>query len=155
EAAGEGAAVRELERDRDVAVADHHELGARQVEGRADGRLVEDVLPDRVARAPVEELRALALAGWLERGEEVAQPVVELVRGPACAPRRVGWERGGIRAADRGEVVVSEQADVGAVARRLDAPVRLRAVADDVAEAPDLVGALALDVCEHRLERMP
>jgi hypothetical protein len=34
----------------------------------------------------------------------------------------------------------------------VEAAVRLRAVADQVAEAPDLLHGLLLDIAEHRLE---
>ena len=51
------------------------------------------------------------------------------------------------------EIVVADEADRGALAHRRDALGRPRAVAGHVAEAPDLVDALRIDVGEHRFER--
>jgi STE24 endopeptidase len=48
--------------------------------------------------------------------------------------------------------VVAREADRHALARDLDAGVGLGAVADQVAQAPDLLGARAAGVVQHRLE---
>ena len=50
--------------------------------------------------------------------------------------------------------MVPAEAQRGDPADPVDALVRARPVADDVAQAPQLVRLLADDVCEHRLERM-
>ena len=52
-------------------------------------------------------------------------------------------------------VVVAGQADRRVAARQLDAGVGLGAVADEIAEAPHLLGAGELGVGEHRLEGVP
>jgi hypothetical protein len=49
------------------------------------------------------------------------------------------------------EIVVSGEADHGPITRELDAGVGLGAVADEVAEAPDLIDGAARDVCRARL----
>ena len=51
--------------------------------------------------------------------------------------------------------MVAGEANRGVAARQLDAGVGFGAVADEVAEAPHLVGAGALGVGEHRLEGVP
>ena len=56
-------------------------------------------------------------------------------------------------AGDR-EVVVAGEAQVGVLAREVDARVGVGAVADEVAEAPDLLDRVVGDVAEHRLERL-
>ena len=55
-------------------------------------------------------------------------------------------------ASDHRQVVVAGQADRAVVAASSHAGVGLGAVADEVAEAPQLVGVGGLDVGEHRLE---
>ena len=55
-------------------------------------------------------------------------------------------------AAEHREVVVADQADVAALADQVGAGVGLGAVADDVAEAPDLVDAGVVDRREDGLE---
>jgi len=52
------------------------------------------------------------------------------------------------------QVVVSRQADGRALVDDLHAPHGVGAVADDVAEAPDLVHLDGVDRLEHRLERL-
>ena len=115
----------------------------------------EDVLPDRVARARVEEADAFALAARLERLEVRARPPA---RGPrpssARADGRVGREDLEVEPPEDGEVVVSYQADVRPLGHDGAAAVRARAVADEVAQAPDLVGRVPVDRLEHRLEGM-
>ena len=55
------------------------------------------------------------------------------------------------RCAEHGEVVVSDQAERAALGHQLGALVGLGAVADHVAQAPDLSTG-AVDAGEHRLE---
>ena len=50
--------------------------------------------------------------------------------------------------------MVSYQADVGAFGHERAAAVRAWPVADEVAQAPELVGRLGVDGAKHRLERM-
>src|ERR1051326_6672022 len=62
--------ISQPDRQRDVAVSDEHEgrLGREQAEVRRFG--AEHVLPDGIARARVEELRALRHGLRLEAGQE-------------------------------------------------------------------------------------
>src|SRR5205823_10337143 len=55
---------------RDMAVPDEDERRLRQTEAQEGGRLAEDVVPDGVDRAAVEELDPLTLRGGLERLKE-------------------------------------------------------------------------------------
>jgi len=153
--AREGVAVRQAQRDRDVAVADEDELRRRQLERLADDGLAQHVLPDRVARTRVERLDAVPLGLRLELAQVVERLRLEHVDRPARARRGVRRERRQVDLPERGEVVVAEQTEVGVRARLGDAAVRLRAVADDVSEAPELVDALGAHVVEHRLEGVP
>ena len=57
-----------------------------------------------------------------------------------------------VEAAERREVVVSYQAHVRPLGHEGAAAVRARAVADEVAQAPDLVGRVPVDRREHRFE---
>src|SRR5262245_45447430 len=50
--------------------------------------------------------------------------------------------------------MVSYQADVGPLGHELAAAIRLRPVADEVAQAPKLIGCGGVDGAEHGLERM-
>ena len=154
EAAGERVPA-ELEGDRDVAVADEHERCGRVGERLAGDVLAEHVLPDRVARAGVEELDAGPLALRLERLEELARLGLEHVGRPGRARRRVGGEVRQLDPPDRGEVVVPDEAQGRTLARLGDAAVRLGAVPDDVPEAPDLVDRILLDVGENGRECVP
>ena len=54
---------------------------------------------------------------------------------------------------EHGEVVVSDQAELASLRDQRGALVGLGAVADDVAEAPDVLDLGIGDVVEHRLER--
>ena len=53
------------------------------------------------------------------------------------------------------QVVVAGERQVAALAGKGHAVVGLRAVAHQVAQAPDLLGALGVHVVEHRLEGGP
>src|SRR6185503_3629017 len=55
---------------------------------------------------------------------------------------------------DDGQVVVACHADGAVAAGELDGGVGFPAVADEVAEAPELLGALALGGVDHGLERV-
>ena len=144
EAARERAAVREPERDRDVAVADEHELGASSA---------------RAPRARPARSRMYSQTGsrglpWKSStpsrspfGSSVFEVLERVVGSSSSIVQRA-------LVAASGENVARSTSPIAArswfpsrqtserVARLLDAAVRLRAVADDVAEAPDLVDAL-------------
>ena len=122
----------------------------------ASARLVaEDVLPDRVARRAVVERDAVGRALRLEAVEK-------LLRTAGSSTSRV-QRRGDAGVAvelvevDRpahGEVVVAREADVGPLRDGGAALVRPRPVADEVAEAPELVRRLLVDRREDRLQRV-
>ena len=147
-------AARERELERDVAVADEHELLGRREHRRRRDLLREDVLPDRVARARVVEADSGSLAGRLERAEKGLGLGVERRGCPARARRRVRCEEVEVDLAEDAEIVVSDQADVGALGDEAAARVRARAVPYEVPEAPELVRPLAGDRVEDGLEGM-
>ena len=102
----------------------------------------EHVFPDRVARAAVEELDAgaRAAAARATRGTRAAAS--------SSTPRVQRGRRGRLAGevverdlADHDEVVVADEADVGPLADERDSTRSARPVADEVAEAPELVGA--------------
>ena len=74
---------------------------------------------------------------------------------PAGRRGRVGREVGEVDPPDRRQVVVAEEAELAARARLRRAAIRLRAVADEVAETPHLVGTLLLEIGEDHGERVP
>ena len=76
----------------------------------------------------------------------------EFALGPV---RRLASERpevGRVELADRREVVVADEHDGRPLAHDVGTLVRLGAVPNDVAEAPDLIGSLGVDVGQDRLE---
>src|SRR5438046_1579055 len=68
--------------------------------------------------------------------------------------RPAGRELPEVEPAESAEVVVADEADPRPLAGQVDDLVRTRPVADEVAEAPDLVRRLAGDRFEDNLERM-
>jgi len=146
----EGPQKRELEGE--MAVTDERERLGRGDERLGRHVLRHHVLPHGVPRAAVEERHAGAHGVRPERLEEGARLVVELAGRPAGAHRRVGGEELEVEPAEHAEVVVSDQADVGALGDDARALVRSRPVPYEVPEAPELVGALAVDRLEDGLE---
>src|SRR5581483_5617762 len=116
--------------ERNVAVPDEDDRRRRLLECRG-GRLVgEDVLPDRVAGAGVEELRAVGLGEWLEPVEERFRPPSD---GAARPQRRGGCVRREVLDVDvtaHAEVVISRQTYGGALLDDPAALVRPRPVPD-------------------------
>jgi STE24 endopeptidase len=102
----------------------------------------------------VEEADPVAFSCRLERFQERRLLGLEHRGRPAGAQRGVRSERGEVEPTEDGEVVVSYQADVRPLGHEGAAAVRARAVADEVAEAPDLVGRVPADRLQYRLERM-
>ena len=138
----------------DVGMADENErrIGQRQRLHRDD--LGQDVLPHRISRAPVEELRAIGRGRRLETFQKLPRFLAQLLSGPPGGRGRLRVELcecdfGG---AERDEIVVSDQDEVGALADERAAFVRARAVAHGVAEAPDGIRRVAVDLAQHRLE---
>src|SRR5579884_883828 len=112
---------------------------ALDVEAQLGVQRREHVLPDGIARARVVEADRLIEVLGLELIEVLTRLLVDRRLRP---PRRKhGAARElleGQRATDA-EVVVAGETDGSMSARELNAGVRIRAVADEVAEAPHLV----------------
>ena len=136
----------------DVTVADQDERGHGRLEGVASRQLVDHVLPDRVARARVEELGALDLRLRREALEIRAVLVEEHGLGPARRHGRVRCEVVQVEPAEDAEVVVADQADALPLADELRRLVRSRPVADEIAQAPDLVRGVGVNRPEDRFE---
>ena len=131
-----------VERERHVRVADQRDavaVVAGGVQAELGGQAGEHVLPDRVARGGVVEADGLGLARRREPEQELAR------LGPDHVPRPLGGERRAAREVlqrqhvDDGEVVVAGEADRAVGLGQRDARVGLGAVADEVAEAPQLL----------------
>ena len=100
------------------------------------------------------ELGALGLRLGLEALEVGAVLVEQDGLRPARARRRVGRELVEVEAPEHAEVVVADEADRGPLADDLDHLVRARAVADEVAQAPERVRRVGVDRLEDGLERV-
>ena len=146
------AAQRDLQRD--VAVADEHDRLLGQPERRERGLVRQHVLPHRVASAPVEEGDVVRCAGGSSPFEIGERPLAQHVARPRGRNARVAAELDQVDPAAHGEVVVTAEAARCPRADELAALVRPRPVADDVAEAPELVGRVGVDRGEHALERV-
>jgi hypothetical protein len=136
-------------------MADQADAVALHVEAQLGLEGGEDVLPDGVARAGVVEADVLAKLLGLE-GEQVVEVVLaQVLLRPAGGELGPPGELVERQVAAHGHVVVADQADpVGGAAGQDAALVRRGAVADDVAEAPDLGDAGLHDVVQHRLQRL-
>jgi hypothetical protein len=144
----------ERDRERDMAVADEHERRDGHLE-RGQGRLLADhVLPDRVARACVEELGAIDLRLRLEALEEGAVLVEQHRARPPHDRSRVRAELLQVEPSEDAQVVVADEAQLRALADDVGHFVRARPVADEVAEAPELVRRVGVDRLEDGLERV-
>src|SRR5579884_3721891 len=152
EAALDGAAV-PREREGDVTVADEDD-GRVRLEQRDDRRLLaQHVLPHGVPRARVEELGVGAPRERLERREPLPLLVAEHAGRPARRDRSVAAELARVERAADGEVVVAAKGKRRPLPNQVAAFVRPRPVADDVAEAPELVdGGPGVDIGQHGFE---
>ena len=101
----------------------------------------EHVLPDRIARRGVPEADLAAVLEGAQAAQELERVGSDRLARPARRRRGAGREVGDVDLAGHHEVVVAGQAQIAALACELDAVVRLGAVADQVAETPDLVHA--------------
>ena len=142
------------DRERDMAVADQHERRGRRLQAELRDVVAQDVLPDRVARAGVEELDAVAHGRRRQRLEPGALLGAEHGARPARRDPGVAGEVGEVDRAEHRRGRGCRRARASPGRGRAAALVRLRPVADDVAEAPDLVGRSRVDLGEHRLERV-
>ncbi len=122
-----------------VAVADEREIRRLGLERRLRDVGRQDVFPDRIANRAVEERDAGPLALGREPGQELELLLGEHAARPACGHAGVRGELVDVERARDDEVVVAAEADRSALAYEREAFARLRAVADDVAEAPQLV----------------
>jgi arginyl-tRNA synthetase len=149
------AAANADEEERDVGVADQPDPLLHRLE--AGLRLVagEHVLPDRVPGGRVEEPHSPLGPGGVEAGEVVEGLLADVL--PRPLDRRCGalGEAGDVERAEHRKVVVAGQAGAAALAHQSGAGIRLGAVADHVAEAPDLVDGGLLDRREDGLEGLP
>ena len=113
----------------------------------------EHVFPDRVARARVVEAHAGLLSERREWPQVLARVFVDHLdrpaRGGTCAHREVP----DVDVAANDQVVVARQAPLHDLPYERGAGIRVGAVSDDVAQAPNLVGVVPAHVGEHRLER--
>src|SRR4051794_38803685 len=140
------------EGQRDVRVPDQADAVALGLQAQLGLQRAQDVLPDGVARAGVEEPDLPLLVLGRQRAQRLEVALADRLARPARRGGRTGRELlQRERARDR-EVVVAGEHDVAARERELDAQIRLRAVADEVAEAPDLVDVGGVDGVEDGLE---
>jgi STE24 endopeptidase len=137
-----------------VAVPDEQDARLARCEGSEGSEGSEDVFPDGISGTRVIERHALGLALGLERLEEAARLVLEHLRRPTGARGGVVGEVAEIEPTEDAEVVVSYQADVGALGNERAAAVWARPVTDEVAEAPDGVGRVRGNRFEHSIQRM-
>src|SRR5262249_12221205 len=147
--------VRQRDRERYVAVSDEHDPRLRQLERRGGCLGRQHVLPDRVARTGVEELDAVAPAQRLLRLQELPRALGQHAARPARGLDRVAGELRQVDRPEHAEIVVPGEADRRTPLDRRAAGIRARPVADEVAEAPELVRLLPLDLREDGLEGVP
>ena len=94
------------------------------------------------------------LAGLRLERFEVSGARSSRTRGPAGAGGGVVREVLEVEAPEHPEIVVSYQAQVGAILDERAALVRPRPVPDEIAQAPDGVRSLGVDCFQHGLQRM-
>ena len=146
----------EDKRNRDVAVADEHERRMGQRQGLERDLFREDIVPDWIAWAPVEELDALDLGAGPEAFEKLTRLLRQLLRRPNRGRGRLGVELLDVdpSRAQRDEIVVADQNETRPLSHERAALIRAGAVADGVAEAPNRIRRLAADLAQDRLERV-
>ena len=89
------------------------------------------------------------LEGEGKAGQVVGVLLRQVGLGPFCGGAGVGVEVPGVDLADGGPVVISGDGDVIVISQQVDDFGRVGAVADDVAEGPELVdGATGMGVVE-------
>ena len=149
--AGRRLALDAVERERDVGVADqaHAVAWSRGTARRAGSR---GRTPTRGRAGSRGRGRPCDRALGEQLAEEVEALLGDHLLSPVGRERRPARELGQRDVAADGEVVVADEAEVAVRARELDARVGLRAVADEVAEAPQLVDVLGRHVGQHGLE---
>ena len=143
--------VAEHHRERDVAVPDEDDGCGGQEEVAVAALVGEDVLPDRAARARVEELGVLRRRARRKRRQEGARLLVEGVGASSAASAASGLKSSipSVPSATRSWLPTRHRS---LALHQPTALVRPRAVADEVTQAPQRIGLLAVDLAEHRLE---
>ena len=144
-----------IERQRDVRVADQAHAMRLCIQAELGEQARQHVLPHRVTRARVIQADVELLRGWPQRRQilevlgfdDVSRPARRMTRGGReIVERQLSGDR---------QIVVAGEADGRVPAREGDAGVRVAAVANEVAEAPDRVGLTLGDLAEDRFERVP
>ena len=137
-----------------MTVPDEDDALLRRREGAESGEWGQDVLPDRISGARVVEGHVTLVGLGLERLQEAAWLFLQSFGRPTRHRSGVHGEVVEVQPTEDTEIVVSYQADVGALSNERAARVRLRAVPDEVAEAPDRVGPVRRDRLEDSFQRM-
>src|SRR5262249_39191723 len=114
----------------------------------------QDVLPDRVAGAAVEQRDILRNSLRRQRPQPLLVTVLEDAARPPSRDRCIAAELLEVEPAGHGEVVVSAKAHGCMFPDERAALVRPGAVADEVSETPQLVDGIGIDCREHGLERV-
>ena len=144
--------VAQRDRECDVAVSNEDERGRGKLERGLHGLLGQHVLPDGIPRARVEEVNPFDLAGGLQALEKPARVLGEDLRGPDRRCGRFVVEVADVEPAQGDEIVVPDEAGVGALPDFVATLVRQGPVPDDVSETPDGIDALRVDLFKDRLE---
>ncbi len=139
---------------REVRVADEDDARGVGVEGGARLLAGDDVLPDRVARARVEQRHLAVWVLGLECREAVEGVPVEARAGPLDGRAGVCRELLRPHAADGGEVVVARDAALRLGHAHAQAFRGMRSVAHHVAEAPGARDGGLADGAADGLERV-
>src|SRR5918911_3633922 len=112
----------------------------------------EHVLPDRIAGARVVEAELVLGVARFEPAQVVERLLGDVLLGPARSRRRARRELRDVELPENDKVVVAGEAELTPLGGEAHALVGLGAVSDQVAEAPDLLGAGRLHVSHHGLE---
>ena len=139
------------ERRRNMGVTMEAEVGVEHGQVLEGDLGTRDVLADRVARAAVDQRHPLDLVALGEGGQPGPSRCVDRVAGPLRGGARLRVEPFDLTTADGRRVVVAPDADRPDLDQAGDDAVRIRAVADHVAEVPD--GVDRSGVREYRIER--
>jgi hypothetical protein len=100
----------------------------------------------------VVEAERLGLVKRLELVHEVERLLRDVLLGPGGGDGGVHRELGDVQLVEHDQVVIPDQHEIARLLGERHAFVRLSAVSDEVAEAPDRIHALLLDVRQDGLE---
>ena len=133
--------------ERDMGVADEAMVGLQVFEAGEGGGLGDQVLPDRVPRGAVGEGENSRYQGQGQPAEIIHMFFGQLALGPKGCGAGIGVEFRGVDLADGSPIVVAGYGEVVVLPEEVYDFTRVWAIADDVAEAPELVdGAVGLSV---------